>query len=101
MKILKKYIVSVLVFTFVFVTFHDYVGLHSSVEVLSASYHIDKTLDKADVSDIVHDSMHSFFIAFLIDPIQYEKLSPSLKPLDMQITLISQVLQVPQPPPLS
>lgn len=104
MKYLKNYVVSVLLFTFVFITFHDYMGIHTIDAIdevsIETSYNYDVFV-KADVTDIIHDSMHSFFIASFVETIPSMSLMAYTKPYDIQLPFISQVLQVPQPPPLT
>lgn len=101
MKILKKYILSALVFTFVFITFHDYLGLDTFTDLSSEVVYLNETSCDKSVEDIVHDSMHSFLMASFVDVSNSFMLTLSKKQYGQELTLVSRSLQVPNPPPLS
>lgn len=101
MKSLKIWTLSVLMLSFVFITFHDYMGLSSSTHTSVESVCTSDTSANIDLKDIVHDSMHNLLIAYLEELAEPLELLPFLKTDDLETTLVSVVLQVPNPPPLS
>lgn len=101
MKKIKKLVLSVLLFTFAFISVHDYVMIDVQSETAYSVAHIESEDASEDATLHIHESIHTL----LLDPIA-KTPPPTLVCLyqelfEPQDFFISQTLSVLQRPPLS
>ena len=101
MKTFKKIIFSVLLLTFVFVSFHDYAvtDIYAQTNSEVSSHHCDES--NLDMASHAHDSIHTLLIVPSSESAQFSCESLYLQPFDLQLSLKSHIGLVPQRPPLS
>ena len=101
MKTLKKSILSVLLLSFVFLSFHDYAVADAYAQTNSEISSHTCAESNLDIASHIHDSIHTLLVAPTLEDIQITFTSLYLKPFDSQLSFKSHIGLVPQRPPLS
>ena len=101
MNKVKKIVLLVLLFTFAFITVHDHiiVGLNADVtHELSYSECEDAVVD---LKSHVHDGIHTLLYEPIYPAVSIALVFPYQKQLEIKDFFVSQIVSVPQRPPLS
>ena len=110
MNIIKKLILSGLLFSFSLLALHDYIVeyLDSNTQANIFKYKFCNSLDELDELDElnelvlhVHDNIHTLLSVPISETVNIFFISAYLKTQDPLINFTSQVNKVPQRPPLS
>ena len=101
MKKFKKIILSALLLTFTFLSFHDYAVSGSYVQTNSeVSVNVAEGIN-FDMTSNLHDSIHNIFSIPSLENVRINLSSSYLKPFDLQLSLKSHIGLVLERPPLS
>ena len=99
MNKIKKIVLSVLLLTFTFITVHDYVVVNQNTAQMLVSNECDNTL--VDVASHVHDSIHTLLSHITQNTNSITLVSQYQKQPEIKDFFVSQIVSVPQRPPLS
>ncbi|MEN8147584.1 MAG: hypothetical protein ABFR02_08190 [Campylobacterota bacterium] len=100
MKTAKIKILSVLLFAFTFFVIHDYVMVDVDADTQYELCYAQSDKDILDLPSQIHDHIHILLDLPSAQAALTPSVFPSSKPLYLQAALDSNILSVPQRPPL-
>lgn len=97
----KKLVLSVLLFTFAFISVHDFVMIDKQVDAKYETSHFECEDTAIDLTSHLHDSLHTLLFTPLKNKTPIALASIYQKQLQVKNLFISHIGSVPQRPPLS
>lgn len=102
MKKIKKIILTLLLFTFAFISVHDYAMIDTQEEISYKAVYLECVgNDSTDLKLHLHESLHTLLTTSLDKTLSIVLISPYQKQFESNNLFISQTDSVLQRPPLS
>lgn len=101
MKKIRKIVLSVLLFTFAFISIHDYAMIDIQSNTAYELVHVDCEESAVELTSHIHDNIHSLLLDSIQKPVTTTLLPPYQKQTQARDLFISYINSVPVRPPLS